>query len=333
MHLGEWIMQRKTVVWIAIGFAAGVAFYVYSHWGGDKKQEAPAPIPKTSMLAPPGYSLDAPSPPPPRWDPNAARDSKDLHAAFVQARDSANPVAWSVAADIAGACTNVLGGGPRRNIDKMTGDFNSTRTDDLRRTARLAGLRSQEDALAELQQRCKGFTGTNDLAEYSELRAKVEASDSDLGRLLRANQAMFYEDGNPRGESTTQEWEAAATKALASGSPVLTRTALYSMASILPAFGTRPLEVPGHPEVKLDAPQFVGFSAILEAQRRVAGEDSDRNEMETIGACAFAGWCGIRPSYVPNSDEGKALWENVVEQYAAALRANDVKAILAVKPS
>lgn len=89
----------------------------------------------------------------------------------------------------------------------------------------------------------------------------------------------------------------------------------------------------GHPEVKLDAPQFVGFSAILEAQRRVAGEDSDRNEMETIGACAFAGWCGIRPSYVPNSDEGKALWENVVEQYAAALRANDVKAILAVKPS
>ena len=144
-------MSRRTT---AIGIAAlslAVVWLGVANWDDDEKGERirVTEEPKGSLVAPPGYSLDAPAQPAPRWDPNAARNSKDLHAAFVQARDSSNPVAWYVAAEICGECfARHIN---RTFINKYIGEYNSIRAGDPNRAAELAALKRRQVALAELE--------------------------------------------------------------------------------------------------------------------------------------------------------------------------------------
>lgn len=159
-------------VWTLIA-AIGIAtvYLVVSEWDTERGATPVAAQPDKPVPPPP---LPARQPAPAvvkAWDPNAARNARDLYAAYETARALDRPDAWYVASSIAGACYTTVGQPMSRN--------------EIQRQA----------ALTELEARCKGFSGKGrewTEATELELRAKVEQSDSDLGRLLRA-QAEFRE--------------------------------------------------------------------------------------------------------------------------------------------
>ncbi len=253
--------------------------------------------------------------PTPPWEPNAARNSRDLYAAFEQARKLDRPDAWLVAADIAGACyANAISPAQRNRLAEERGAWNSTQAGQSDRDAKLANLQKREAALAELEQRCKGFRGTDSesIAVIEELREKAKRSDTDLGRLLRTNAALR------EGEVKASEWEPAMNAALASGNPVLIRMALYGMAQEL-----------------FEEPKLSGFGALLTAAERVNGPEFDRNDLETLAICVIGGPCErTDPSTMtPPADWNQARWDDLVQQYEEALRARDVRRVLEARPS
>lgn len=316
------ITFRGTVWTLVVLIVLAALYYgVARKWGwldrpppdaSTVRQEKPVPLPT-------GAKPPAPVEKP--WEPNAARNARDLYAAFEKAAALDRPDAWLVAADIADTCFgSALDPMWKSQITREIGEWNSTKAGQPDRVAKLAQLGRRQAALTELETRCKGFSGRGRpwiVTTVRTLRNKAADSNSDVGRLLRAGAEA--RDGGGK----VSDREQAVAAALKSGNPVLTRMALIEMSQSLYDRSMNP------------PPAFSAVGALTAAWARITGPDFDSNELETLALCVN-GYCEKNDPYVTPaglSETYRAVWENVVEQYEQALRAGDVKKVLAVKPS